>query len=60
MRAHNFLSFIFLVMREKDEFIFSLESITSIQKPISLLMVAYNPVSGFSVCYIITHTCLTM
>ena len=45
---------------ERWIYILSLESITSIQKPISLLMVAYNPVSGFNVCYIITHTCLTM
>ena len=33
MRAHSFLNFISLVIREKDEFIFSLESATSIQKP---------------------------
>ena len=35
MRVYSFLNFIFLVIREKDELsILSLESVTSIQKPI--------------------------
>ena len=38
MRAHSFLNFIFLVIREKDElYILSLESVTSVQTPINLL-----------------------
>ena len=46
MGAHSFLNFIFLAIREKDEFyVLSLESVTSIQKPISLLKVVYHPVS---------------
>ena len=47
MRTHSFLNFIFLVIREKDEFyILSLESVTSIQKPMNLLKVVYHhPVS---------------
>ena len=46
MRVHSFLSFISLVIRDKDEiFILSLESATSIQKPIDLPKVAYHPVS---------------
>ena len=43
MRAHSFLNFIFL---EKYElYILSLESVTSIQKPINLLKVVYHPVN---------------
>ena len=45
MRAKSFLNFISLVIKEKDEFIFSLESATSIQKPRNLLKVACHPVS---------------
>ena len=47
MRTHSFLNFIFLVIREKDElYILSLESVTSIQKPMNLLKVVYHhPVS---------------
>ena len=52
MKAHSFLNFIFLVVREKDEFVLSLESATSIQKPRNLLNVAYHPQPA--VCYIIT------
>ena len=37
MRAHSFLNFIFLVIREKDElYILSLESVTPVQTPINL------------------------
>ena len=46
MKAHSFLNFIFFVIREKNElYILSLESATSIQKPINLLKVVYHPVS---------------
>ena len=38
MTAHSFLNFLFFGIREKDElYILSLESVTSIQKPRSLL-----------------------
>ena len=39
MRAHIFLNFIFLVIREKDELYLSLESVTSIKK-------TYKPTKG--------------
>ena len=46
MTAHSFLNFIFLVIREKDQvYILSLESVTSILKPINLLKVVYHPVN---------------
>ena len=46
MRAHIFVNFIFLVIRKKDGlYILSLESVTSIKKPIHLLKVVYHPVS---------------
>ena len=45
MKAHIFLNFIFLAIREKDEFYFSLDSATSIKKPINPLKVVYHPVS---------------
>ena len=52
MRAHSFLNFIFLVIKEKDElYILSLESVTSIQKPINLLR---QCIIQSAVCYIIT------
>ena len=53
MSAHSFLNFISIVIREKDEFIFSLESATSIQKPRNLLKVAYHPAS----CLLYHYTC---
>ena len=53
MRAHSFLNFIFLVIKEKDELcVLSLESVTSIKKPINLLKVVYHPVSCLSHHYI--------
>ena len=46
MRAHRFLNLIFLVIREKDDiYVLSLESVTSIKKPINALKVVYHPVS---------------
>ena len=46
MRAHRFLNLIFLVIREKDDiYVLSLESVTSIKKPINTLKVVYHPVS---------------
>ena len=46
MRAHSILNFILLGKREKGElYIFSLESVTSIQEPINLLKVVYHSVS---------------
>ena len=39
MKAHIFLNFIFLVIREKDELYLSLESVTSIKK-------TYKPAKG--------------
>ena len=46
MTAHSFLNFIFLVIREKDQvYILSLESVTSILKPINLLKVVYHSVN---------------
>ena len=46
MRAYIFLNFIFLVIRDKDElYVLSLESVTSIKKPINPLKVVYHPVS---------------
>ena len=46
MTAHSFLNFIFLVIRVKDQvYILSLESVTSILKPINLLKVVYHPVN---------------
>ena len=46
MRAHIFLNFIFLAVREKDDlYILSLESVTSIKRPINALKVVYHPVS---------------
>ena len=54
MRAHSFLNFIFIVRREKDElYLLSLESVTSIKKPINLLKVVYHPVSCLLHHYII-------
>ena len=53
MSAHSFLNFISIEIREKDEFIFSLESTTSIQKPRNLLKVAYHPAS----CLLYHYTC---
>ena len=53
MRAHSFLNFIFLVIKEKDELcVLSLESVTSIKKPINPLKVVYHPVSCLSHHYI--------
>ena len=46
MSAHSLLNFIFLVIREKDElYFFSLESVTSIKRPVNLLKLVYDPVS---------------
>ena len=53
MSAHSFLNFISIEIREKDEFIFSLESTTSIQKPRNLLKVAYHLAS----CLLYHYTC---
>ena len=54
MRAHIFLNFIFLVIRDKDElYVLSLESVTSIKKPINPLKVVYHPVSYLLHHYII-------
>ena len=53
MMAHNFLNFIFLVIRQKDElYILSSESVTSIKKPVNLLKVVYHPVSCLLYHYI--------
>ena len=46
MRDHIFLIFIFLVIREKDEFyIIFLESVTCIKKAINPLKIVYHQVS---------------
>ena len=46
MSAHIFVNFIFLVIRGKDElYVLSLESVTSIKKPINPLKLVYHPVS---------------
>ena len=45
-RADSFLNLIFLVIREKDDiYVLSLESVTSIKKPINALKVVYHSVS---------------
>ena len=50
MRAHSFLNFIFLVIREKDElYILSLDLYSKTYKP---AMAVYHPVSSLSHHYI--------
>ena len=59
MRTHNFLNFIFLVIRETDElYILSLESVASIKKPINLLKVVHHPVSCLLHHYIFNNIVL--
>ena len=58
MRAHIFLNFIFLLIREKDELnILSLESVTSIKKAVNQLKVVHHPVSCLLHHYIHNNKC---
>ena len=53
VKAHIFLNFIFVVIREKDQLYLSLESIPSIKKTYKLAKGSLS--SQSAVCYIITH-----